>query len=186
MASAADVVAQFNSVVMSGLNNRGTALWHKDSFPNTVVKDPHLPDNLGPQSEASMAVADYTNIVGTGGEPGTLAAAVVFNIVHMWAQQLSRVRMGRLIYFSTVGYVATVTSGSQFTALSSTLALSFPFPSPPMPAYNASPTAGDFDTFLRSLRDRLNLIRGDANYQQTFVACHSSCHSSCHGARGRR
>ena len=173
----------------------GAPVWHQGSFPNTAVMDPSLPGSLGSPAQAAFTQGDYDFLAGAGtSDVGKMAASVMFNVLHNWAQQLTRVRIARLVFFSTVGSVPTTQAGAALCALKPELALSFPFPVAAVGSALPSPgdyalAAGGIDGFLTALSAKLSIMRNPASaapYQHTFFACHSSCHSSCHGARGRR
>jgi hypothetical protein len=182
--SVANVIARFNATVMANVApNRGAATWHIGAFPWSDIRDPQRLDHLGNVAEPDKTVANYTAV---GGEAqGAMASSVVFNILHQFAMELTRVRQARIIYFQTNGYTPSLTHATALTALNPNLAIAFPIPHQPVPGESIDDTI--FGTFLANLVNRVNAIRSDAtHYQHTFVACHSSCHSSCHGSRGRR
>jgi hypothetical protein len=184
------IIAIFNAKMTFG-----GAVWHQGAFPNTAVKDPKLAEVLGDPAQPAFTEANYDALAGAGtAAPGAMAASAMFNVLHNWAQQLTRVRAARLVYFSTAGAVVTTTTGAALCALKPELALSFPLPvsaaNPMALPGDQMKASGGMESFLNSLSARITAARtlGAAGYstQFTFVACHSSCHSSCHGARGRR
>lgn len=169
------IIDRFNQIVMNGLANppRSGASWHNSSGGAVDNASTINRSDLGPQAE------NYQ----TTFPPNELAATTVFNIVHAWAMELTRVRKGKLVLSTDSPGSPTISSDS--VALRRELSLYFPIPGGQREpgSFISSP---DLDSFLGQLRDQVNSIRNSNTYMHTFVSCHSSCHSACHGSRGRR
>lgn len=176
--SKADVVIRFNNIVRNGQSSVDGAIWYLNNVPGAPAQI-RTHSNLGLQGEATMTVGDI---------PGQALASTVFNVLHNFAQRLTRVRQGFYIFVQNSGSSFTpswISDGYKLTAFNEGLALHFPIPTP-------YPNPGDLvedsvlNTFLADLRNEVAARRGNSAYGQVMYACHSSCHSSCHGSRGRR
>lgn len=165
-----DIVNRFNAIVRNGLTPAaGTAVWYSGNSP----QDPGN-INLGARAEPGKIASEV---------PGAaLMASAVFNVLHGFAMEYTRVRMGRIFYLTDA---APLQYGPSLTALHPRLALYFPIPGGQRePGIQINAT--QLDAFLVNLRNQVNAIRSGAAYTFTIIACHNSCHSACHGSRGRR
>jgi hypothetical protein len=175
------IVDKFNSLVRDQLNPpAGNAPWYAGNVTGTYGAQMSNHQDLGQRSEDPKSAGD---IPGTG-----LMASTIFNVLHGFAMELTRVRKARFIYIiSSTPPVVYTSPVTVVTALKPRFALYFPIPGnqrePGTPV-----NSGELDSFLVALRNEINLRRTDDNYAHTFSTgvCHTSCHSSCHGSRGRR
>lgn len=167
--SAADIIARFNSMVRNNVSGMDSATWYAGNFPNQPWES-----RLGPRNEASHSAAEISAV-------GQLAATVVFNILHGFAMELTRVRTVQAWHRTDA---APINGGAAMTALNSNFAAYFPIPY--QPTVGAVVTDAILNTFLTNLRNNVQTIRTSGAYTIDIVTCHSSCHSSCHGSRSRR
>ena len=165
-----EIVNQFNLIVRNNAYLIGIAPRHSGSTPGGADS------RLGSQSEILHNASELDG-------RGYLAATVVFNILHAWAMELTRVRRVHFFHLVNASYEDR---GRDLTALRPEYAVYFPIPY--QPAIGAPVTALNLNTFLNNLRTEVNKVRSTnvAAYEVDIVTCHSNCHSSCHGSRNRR
>ncbi len=174
------IISRFNSVVAS-LPSRNNATYHAGNFPNIAQRTRLGAFPLGSRTEPNKTVAD----IGVTG----MMATNIFEILHNLAMELTRVRKARNVHLvdnrSDNGAVHAVVGSPTLTALHPRHAQYFDFP-------GSHKNVGDqinlseIESFLSSLRTRVQYIRSSDDHLFEIVSCHSSCHSSCHGSRARR
>ncbi len=164
-----EIVARFNSIVRNSAPHISRAPRHRGNFPRRP-DDPRL----GPQEEVTHSAADLAN-------KGHLAATIVFNILHGFAMELTRVRRVQAWHRTDA---AAINDGVEVTALNANFAAYFPIPVQPL--VGEVVTDAFLTGFLNSLRIKVQEIRTQPNFTIDIVTCHSSCHNSCHGSRNRR
>jgi hypothetical protein len=167
--SASEILARFNSIVRNQASAIDNATWYAGNFPEAPLES-----RLGPQNEAVHSAAEISSM-------GQLAATVVFNILHGFAMELTRVRLVQAWHRTDA---APIDGGLQRTALNTNYAAYFPIPY--QPTVGEVVTDAILNSFLSNLRDRVNIVRDSGAYAIDIVTCHSSCHSNCHSSRNRR
>lgn len=179
-----EIVDRFNSMVANQLTvPRGSANWHSGNQPLNLVgnrgrPNPTITGNpFGARAEPLKAVSDLPS--------GNLVASVMFNVLHRFAMEFTRVRRAQVWQRTGTGANTATFLGENYAALRTDLALSLDIPNHPDPG--APVNSAQVDQFLTALRNRINAKRStDANFMMAIMSCHNSCHSSCHGSRGRR
>lgn len=168
------VVDKFNEIVITSppLPAFNSAPWHAGSPPAG-----YSGSDLGSQTENMLSVGEI---------PGEVLATSIFNILHNFAQKLTRVHKARFVFGRSVGSTNATTQTYNIAAFNDFYTLHFPLPIPqPQPGEGVIGAA--LDAFLTQLRTEVQNRRDNpSGMAQTIYACHSSCHSSCHGSRGRR
>jgi hypothetical protein len=174
--TAAQIISRFNTVVRNAAPAFSAAAKYYGNFDWAPW---HW--KLGPQAEVTHTDSDIINP--PGAPPGGVAitAATVFNLLHAFAMELTRVRQGQSIHLTNGGPLA---SGYAYTALHPREALYFQIPFQPIPGEPI--TSARLETFLSALSAQVNVRRSDNTFNFEVLSCHSNCHSACHGARGRR
>ncbi len=189
------IVTKFNTLIKNLLNSpastaTGLATYHTGNRPPATFTTTDA--RLGNRAEPPKSPADF--VAASGGATSDLTGTVVYNIMHAWAMELTRVRRVTFVYGvgNAVGggngpNNVQVIPGS--AALKPAYALYFPIPV--QPVVGATITETQFDNFLMQLRVRVQEIRtglvgASAEYRTEIYACHSNCHSSCHSSRNRR
>lgn len=174
------IIDQFNRIVRTNAPRIDNAVWYRGNTPRPVVAtNPFsIPNVFGARAEVVHDVGDIR---------GQLLASTIFNVLHAFAMELTRVRKVRCIYFSTNDGVVTITNdGKNIAALQSELALYFHIPGGQRQP-GTLVVQSELNDFLRDLRDKVVSIRNDEGvYMYNVVSCHTSCHSSCHSSRSRR
>lgn len=173
------VIDRFNTIVKSYITSFAqfsSATNYAGSVPVNGSFSGHA--DLGPRAETNFT---------TGNIPGDYVSSNIFNILHNFAMEYTRVRQANLAYFVNVSYTNTSNYSQNIgrTALRADFALYFPIPAG-APNAGQTITAAQIDSFLASLRDAVYQRRTSSSYAHTLFSCHSNCHTSCHGSRGRR
>lgn len=170
--TSADVINAFNTLVRDAAPSISAAPWYSGNFPNNSGNS-----ELGPRTEVVHTAAEV-------GALGAVLSVTVFNLLHGFAMELTRVRATEA-WHRTDG--APVYDGSQLTALNTGFALYFQIPTVTgMPGSGFVITSAAMNTFLSQLSSAVNSRRTSTAYLHTIVSCHTSCHGNCHGSRGRR
>ena len=170
--TAADVINAFNTIVRNAAPSISSAPWYSGNFPNAPANT-----ELGPLAEVIHTAPEV-------GSLGALLSVSVFNVLHGFAMELTRVRVAEA-WHRTDG--APVYGGAQLTALNSGFALYFQIPAVTgMPGLGFNITSTAMNNFLSQLSAAVNTRRSSTAYLHTIVSCHTSCHGNCHGSRGRR
>lgn len=169
--TAADIISRFNTTVTFTLSQFSSATWYSGNFPNGGVDS-----RLGSRSESAKTVGELTSATG-----GQLASTIVFNVLHSFAMQMTRVRRVQAWHRTDV---APLDGGVQTAALTLNYAAYFPIPFQPLVGDQVDDTT--LQSFLDNLRTSANNVRTQDSYKIDIVTCHSSCHSSCHASRNRR
>ena len=175
----ADIATQFNTVVRNALTTPApdAAPWYLGNVtgtptpPVSIQNDPQL----GPRPEPGKSAADIPGLAVT--------SASVFNVLHGFAMELTRVRRMKYILYTDNPMSPIVATNS--AALNTNLALYFPIPGGQVEPGTIM-TLLQLNNFLNNLRAAVQNIRTSNAHMHTVAACHSSCHGSCHGSRGRR
>lgn len=175
----ADIVNEFNSRVVANIVQLSAGQWHAGTppYPNA--------DHVGAQAEPGNKTETditVTNLVPTS----------VFNILHGWAMEMTRMRRVRALRLRTSNTSNpqwSVTNeqlggvgNTPYTSMSEDFIRYFPIP-------GGQPNGGtpmnwtELQNFMDTLKDRVNDIR---NSLVTLQGCHSSCHGNCHSSRSRR
>jgi putative component of membrane protein insertase Oxa1/YidC/SpoIIIJ protein YidD len=173
-----DVINRFNTIVRSAASQIDGATWYTGNFPSEANglnggTDP-VPSRLGARAEVTHTAADIN-------PPGQFASTIVFNILHGFAMELTRVRKVHAWHRTDA---APIDGGTQTTALNSKFAAYFPIPL--QPTIGSSVDDTQLTTFLGLLLTEVNKVRTGIAYTVDIVTCHNSCHASCHGSRSRR
>lgn len=166
--SATDIMTRFNTIVRANAIQISSATWYAGNFPSASSA------KLGARSEVTHSASELA-------ASGYLAATVVFNILHGFAMELTRVRRVQAWHRTDA---APINGGAAITALNSNYAAYFPIPYQPI--IGDPVTDAELVTFLGLLRNAVNNIRSSSAYEIDVVTCHTSCHSSCHSSRSRR
>lgn len=169
--SAADIISRFNSTVTYTLTYFNSAPRYSGNFPNGGVDS-----RLGSPSESAKTVGDLTAASG-----GQLASTIVFNVLHGFAMEMTRVRRVQAWHRTDA---LPLDGGVQTTALNSNYAAYFPIPNQPLIGEQVNDAT--LTSFLNDLRLLANTVRTSDSYKIDIVTCHNSCHSSCHSSRNRR
>ncbi len=173
------IVNEFNSRVVQYLRDNaslGTAVWHSGNQPFT----PSQPSHFGSQTEPGDRTE--TDITVNG-----LTPTNIFNIIHGWAMEMTRMRTVRAYTYMTnmsgrqIGTPST-SSQSRATAMSDHYMKYFQLPIS-QPDGGTMMNWEDLQDFMDLLKLEVKAIRDSS---VDLYGCHSSCHSSCHGSRGRR
>lgn len=167
-----DIINRFNTIVTNGANMLNNATWYSGNFPNGTD------GRLGNRWEGTKSAGQLT-----AATQNQLNSTIVFNVLHGFAMELTRVRRVEAWHRTDT---APLHGGKQLTALNSNFAAYFPIPFQPIVGERV--TDLDLDNFLTSLRNEVNKVRttSNDNYKIDIVTCHNSCHSSCHASRNRR
>lgn len=170
------VMSRFNAVVRAAAPYLNSAPRHSGSFPQMGTSGYVNDSRLGSRTEISHSGPD----LGTGGQ---LVASVIFNVLHGFAMELTRVRKTHAFHFTNTG---PIDGNIATTALNPNFAAYFPIPSYPAPGDVVN--LSQLETFLSALSTRVNAIRNDPtnSYVVDIVTCHGNCHSACHSSRNRR
>jgi len=183
------IVAKFNSIVRDSLNSPSPsqAPWFQGHVPG-------VGDVFGTPSGHAQAEIQSHFQLGNRNEPGksvsdvpgaAAMASTVFNVLHGFAMELTRVRRARYVYY----YNSQAVYSTNTAALIPAMSLYFP-----IPGGQREPgvviTEADIDNFLVSLRNAVQDIRTNDYYIHTLTAtCHTNAPPPpppCHGSRGRR
>lgn len=173
------VIDRFNTLVRSNAHRIDSAVWYIGNHPRTISNGAlGIPNVLGARAEVVHGANDI---------PGSMLASTIFNVLHSFAMELTRVRKTRSLYLQTTNGTTVIhNDGIQVTALQSEVALYFPIPGgqrdPGTPVDSSS-----LESFLTDLQTKVNDIRtNEGVYLYNMFSCHTSCHSSCHSSRSRR
>jgi hypothetical protein len=182
------IVSMYNTQVRNQASFVGSAAWYEGAAnfyplaPGNVISPfgrPGDSQKLGPRAEPAKLPTDVLPSIAQG----QMLSTVVFNMLHGWAMELTRVRRVRAVhlrYHTRAAESVTI----ETTALNARYAGYFPIPVHPMPGDLVTDT--DLTTFLTALRNQVNLMRNTDLYGMDVVTCHSNCHSNCHSSRNRR
>lgn len=181
------IFTRFMDLVYNPKAGPGLPPWHNAYYPWSVIAA-DLP-KLGPQAITPPPTNPSSPPPILGNEINVASIAnpsitAVFNAIHGFANQLTRIRMTDA-YYNTNGTYNYVGSGS--TALNTTYETTIPRPLDPSGLVQgekvslSSISPGGIDSFMTAMNTSLNSFAAER-----INCCHYSCHGSCHGSRGRR
>lgn len=175
-----DIINKFNTLFRAALAQpAGSATNYAGHVTGSPAPNITNHPDLGSPSEPLKYYSDIPPQAGTGIELSTS----IFNILHNFAMEFTRVRQARWIYITGPSTHSEDTT-YRLTALKPQFALYFPIPEYPLPGEIVE--ALDVDDFLRDLRSEVDSRRSSSTFGHIFAVCYAAAPPPCHGSRGRR
>lgn len=175
-----DVIAKFNSLFRAALDlPAGSAQNYYGSVSGSPHSNISTHSDLGQRNEPVKVVTD----IPAQADRGAFLSTTIFNVLHNFAMEFTRVRQARWIY------IVNATTFSEdpnykLTALQPRFALYFPVPEHPLPGTVVQDH--DIDDFLQDLLYQVDQRRASTSYGHIYAVCYSAAPPPCHASRGRR